>query len=64
MLRFPTEIFETGDPMTKLREFVEKIRTGEFSSWTQFRPTYILMVVGPDEKVVKAELKMFSEEAA
>jgi UDP-2,3-diacylglucosamine pyrophosphatase LpxH len=62
VLQFPPEIFAPGgDPLTRLTGFVEKLKAGDFSGWTLFRPTYVRLEVDADDQVTKAELETFSE---
>jgi UDP-2,3-diacylglucosamine pyrophosphatase LpxH len=62
VLQFPPEILAPGgDPLTKLTDFVAKLKKSDFSGWTLFRPTYVRIEVGADDRVTEAELKTFSE---
>ena len=63
VLRFPTEIVTGSDEeaIPKLREFVSRVSSGDFSEWTMFRPTYVRLDLDNSDRVVKAELCEYSE---
>lgn len=59
VLRFPEEMVSGTDDavaMSQLEGFVEAMKTGDFSSFTLFHPTYVRLDVDDDGAVVAAEL--------
>jgi hypothetical protein len=58
VLRFPIEMLtlSEAEALVQLRSFVDEMQKGDFSRWTVFRPTYVRLDVGDDNKVAKAEL--------
>lgn len=58
VLRFPQEIIQ-GDEQsarTKVLEFAQAMKTGDFSRWTLFRPSYVRLDVDATDQVQTAEL--------
>lgn len=58
VLRFPSDILSLTeqDALPRLRQFVEQMQSGSFSDWALFRPTYIRLRVGDDNRVADAAL--------
>jgi UDP-2,3-diacylglucosamine pyrophosphatase LpxH len=62
VLRFPVEILKSrAEAPQQLQTFVDQMKAGDFSKWTIFNPTYVRLDLDDADKVVKAELKTFSE---
>jgi hypothetical protein len=62
MLRFPIEILQTGiNALPALDAFVAKMKAANFSDWTYFRPTYVRLDLGSDNKVANAKLIEFEK---
>ena len=60
ILRFPIEILQTRiNALPALDAFVAKMKAGNFSDWTYFRPTCVRLDVGSDDKVANAKLMEF-----
>ncbi|WP_082885095.1 metallophosphoesterase [Bradyrhizobium stylosanthis] len=58
VLRFPNEILTLPEPdaLKQLDRFVQKLKAGDFSEWTLFRPTYVLLDIDDNDKVADAKL--------
>lgn len=62
VLEMPSDIL-TDDPqeaIPKLRDFVEKMRTNDFSSFTTFRPTYVVMKLDATARVTEIDLQTYA----
>ncbi|XUJ32998.1 hypothetical protein ACQ5SK_33120 [Bradyrhizobium japonicum] len=58
VLRFPNEILTLpeSDALSRLDGFVQKLKAGDFSDWTLFRPTYVQLDVDDNGGVSDAKL--------
>ncbi|WP_160300648.1 metallophosphoesterase [Bradyrhizobium japonicum] len=58
VLRFPNEILTLpeADALSRLDGFVQKLKAGDFSDWTLFRPTYVQLDVDDNGGVSDAKL--------
>jgi hypothetical protein len=58
VLRFPSEILTLpeADALGRLNTFVQKLKAGDFSTWTLFRPTYVWLDIDDNGKVAEAKL--------
>jgi len=58
VLRFPDDIFggDQKTSATRLLEFAECMKQGDFSRWTLFRPTYVRLDVDSTGQVATAQL--------
>jgi UDP-2,3-diacylglucosamine pyrophosphatase LpxH len=64
VLRFPNEILDSeADARPALQAFVERMKTGDFSAWTPFQPSYVRLDVDGG-KVVDGDLFAFGEAQA
>ncbi|BAM89495.1 unnamed protein product [Bradyrhizobium oligotrophicum S58] len=65
VLRFPAETFRSeSEALTALETFVDHMKSGDFSPYTVFTPTYVHLQVGTDGKVASAELLPFTARSA
>jgi UDP-2,3-diacylglucosamine pyrophosphatase LpxH len=62
VLRFPIEILKLpeAEALVKLGSFVEAMKSGDFSQWTTFRPTYVQLDIADNDQVTNAQLHMVS----
>ena len=63
VLQFPDAILSAAteaEALNKLHEFVAKMRSGDFSTWTPFKPTYIRFELDNSDKITEAVLETFS----
>ena len=58
LMRFPKQLVEGSDAeaMPKLREFVDDLKEGNLDPWITFRPTYIHLTVGENDRITHAEV--------
>ena len=58
VFRFPKEVV-TGteaEALARLREFVGLIAKGDFSSWSLFRPTFVMLELDESHRVIESKL--------
>lgn len=62
LMKVPASIFTAReDALQELERFIRGIQGGAYDDWIYYRPTYIRLCLGTDEKVSKAELLDFNQ---
>ncbi len=61
LMRVPAGIFaNTQEAMVELERFVHAVKGSDLKEWIFYRPTFVRLCLGSDDKVAKAELLDFS----
>lgn len=66
LLKFPVEMLSLPDAqaLRELESFVDCMRTGDFSRWIEFQPTYVLLDFSAAGTVMAAHLCRFAGAAS
>jgi UDP-2,3-diacylglucosamine pyrophosphatase LpxH len=58
LIQFPVELLAGPEPeaLARVRELVDDLQHGRLKRWTRFKPTYVRLDLGPDDRMIAAEL--------
>ena len=66
VMEFPRDLLSAprDEALTRLGAFVQHLIDGDFSAYALFRPTYVRLALGADNRVATAELIKFTDAAS